>query len=564
MGLFLTLLSFLEPEELMIYKHVCKEFRHYCTDALKSVCQYTYEFDICTWIARNGHTFLMIWARNNNYLYWEDFSDTRKALWPADNRHGYEQKTIEIAAERGHFLLFEWMFENTPPQPSDHAAIVAAAAKGGHMQLVDRLLNDGYEWDVRTIDRIAARGDIKFLEWANAKGAPWGPNVGRYSLESGSLPMVNYVFINKGHQAFMPVDFQIPSSKGNIPVLQFFLERSFQKTTHYAYGASFGNQLKTLKWLEINHYPLHDQIMEHAARNGNMEMLIWAHERLTSRNERPAIEAAKRDDFNMLKWLMRKNYLIDNDVIFHAVDNGNMDMIRYVHSSSDIRDYRLAARAAFHGDLHVLKWLEERNYTLNADVTYYAAEYDDMEMLRWALRKKCPLDGRPAISAARKGRLPMLKWLRLNECPWSDQVLLEAIENGHVHVSEWIRGGYRDLGSESPVLGSEFPIDASQSPGHACQSPGWASDEEQDCSRDGSITDCVVEESTVDFPPECSTVENSPAHNFIAESPVTDMGIDRDTLEVIHVHDSSSEESEEDQEDFDETETSRASKRTKI
>ena len=78
--------------------------------------------------------------------------------------------TCGKAARGGHLEVLKWLRENGCPWD---AQTCAAAAEGGHLDVLKWLRNQGCPWDERACAEAAGKGNLGMLKWLREKGCPW-------------------------------------------------------------------------------------------------------------------------------------------------------------------------------------------------------------------------------------------------------------------------------------------------------------------------------------------------------------------------------------------------------
>ena len=95
----------------------------------------------------------------------------RMSVGRRDLREGGVGRTLgaAAAAEGGHLELLRWARENGCPWDE---ATPAFAAEGGHLELLRWARENGCPWDAETCARAAEGGHLELLRWARANGCP--------------------------------------------------------------------------------------------------------------------------------------------------------------------------------------------------------------------------------------------------------------------------------------------------------------------------------------------------------------------------------------------------------
>lgn len=138
----------------------------------------------CTGAAAGGNLKLLQWARANGFD-WHSGTCAAAArhghfemlLWARENGCEMDLHTCFCAAESGHLEMLKWtLAQDYGPEISD-TQLVWAASSGGHIHVLEWLLDCGREWDGTRVSYIVGtRGHLEMLEWAVARGLEldWG------------------------------------------------------------------------------------------------------------------------------------------------------------------------------------------------------------------------------------------------------------------------------------------------------------------------------------------------------------------------------------------------------
>lgn len=141
---------------------------------------------VCCAAARGGHLEALMWARSEGCPPPVDQGDRRgddSAPSPA-NEPAWESMAW-VARQATGRRPCPWD-ERTP----------AAAAKGGHPELLKWAAWRGCPWDERTTAAAAARGDLELLRWVRARGCPWNSEVTRAAAEGGHDQVLDWAAEN--------------------------------------------------------------------------------------------------------------------------------------------------------------------------------------------------------------------------------------------------------------------------------------------------------------------------------------------------------------------------------
>lgn len=180
-------------------------------------------------------------------------------------------------------------------------------------------------------------------------------------------------------------------------------------------------------------------LIENAAANGRLEILIWTWENGYFPGREVCVygHAAQNNHLEILKWA-KKNNCEWNSTAFREITSNIQYGSNYNFSYSDISlhgkfeiarwlrenpcewDYwheHACSRAASNGYLEILKWLRENGCKWDKNVCIKAAENNHLRILKWAKENGCPLTREVRLIAESKGYSEILDWAVVNGCP---------------------------------------------------------------------------------------------------------------------------------------------------
>lgn len=148
---------------------------------------------------------------------------------------------------------------------------------------------------------------------------------------------------------------------------------------------------------------LGDDLYEHAAKQGRVDMLKW----LTANScpsERAKQEncaskaAAAGDHLPALKWLHDMHFLCNAATFDAAGAAGHLNIVRWAHSKwahhkGDMFTTKTVCEAAaMNAHLHILKWVYGKvgNLDFNQETCRAAAQAGNTYELYWLVKKGCP------------------------------------------------------------------------------------------------------------------------------------------------------------------------------
>ena len=351
--------------------------------------------------------------------------------------HGLPRRdiaTCTAAAASGNLPVLRWLCEEEPCCPWNGEEVAEAAARGGHLEILQWAIDNGWdpkETSAHTIDT--------------------------YYIGNG------FAFVDPEHTSKVC---DAAAGEGHLSVLEWLIENDCEYTVVTYAKAAEGGHIEVFKCLNANglstDFPAEFESSMHmaAARGGHIEMLQYLRgDGLCGPWNDDTFENAA--EFGQLKVLQ---FLHDNEcpwsqcTCYYAAYGGHIEVLEWLRSIDDYpwRTDEVAAGAAIQGHLHVLQWLKAMlteaglfHYNLFSGKTYAeAAEGGKLDVLRWLHDNRCPCDERACAYAASKGHLKVLQWLRLDgavdeegwscSAPWDETACACAASGGHLEVLQWL------------------------------------------------------------------------------------------------------------------------------
>jgi hypothetical protein len=136
--------------------------------------------------------------------------------------------------------------------------LTALAARGGHIEVIQYLREQGVGWGKWTCVNAASGGHVDTLIWLRASGCPWETDPG-FELNGG-------VAMSAGWAA----------ENGHTDVLTWLQANGNGWDSWTPAYAAKGGQLETLKWLLARGCPYDEWVCAYAAHNSNIEVLEYA------------------------------------------------------------------------------------------------------------------------------------------------------------------------------------------------------------------------------------------------------------------------------------------------
>ncbi len=182
----------------------------------------------------------------------------------------------ETAAKNGHLLVLQWLVRKMGP--TELAQVPAAAAHGGHLEVLKWACANG--WSLDTFKKqvwtyAAFNGHLHILEWV------WGQG---YPCDEWTI-----------HEL---------AREGNLKVLQWVYDHGYP-VNHIAFEqAAESGHMHVLRWLQEKDCPRSEMGFKGAAIRGRLEVLQWAYHNGFSWDKKASLELAKQFGHeHLVKWI---------------------------------------------------------------------------------------------------------------------------------------------------------------------------------------------------------------------------------------------------------------------
>jgi hypothetical protein len=233
----------------------------------------------------------------------------------------------------------------------------------------------------------------------------------------------------------------IGSCSKSLPALERAFQCGLMRTSSVCIGAAEVSQLDKLQWLHLEQgCPLDNEITKIAAKDGDLEMLMWARSRRCEwQADRIPNWAAQSGNVDMLDWLIHEDDIFFNAKTMRcAAVNGDLAMCQFLWDVGCDWDELVAAEACCSGNLELVQWLHDDGCHVSAGFAKRASGSCSVEMLTWLYQQGYAfVEGRCMQCAAKAGLLDNCKYLLSIGCPFTDLVCSEAALIGHFKIVRW-------------------------------------------------------------------------------------------------------------------------------
>jgi len=239
--------------------------------ALAGGCEWDFDsvFMVCGAAAQSGHVDIIKLALKSQE--WSPYFTRQLAASISDGAgSGGQISVIQWAADcgllvaaaaavaaaranQGHAIL-EMMMMSVQPEDMDamlsDPGVCAAAAGGGHLELLRELRAGEFPWDSDTCKEAAEGGHLAVLEYARAKHCPWSS-----------------VVLN-----------QAAARPGNIDMLRWMCKNGCMLNPEACASAAYNGLLDNLEFLRSVPVDWDAGVCDAAAMQNHLPVLQWAHE----------------------------------------------------------------------------------------------------------------------------------------------------------------------------------------------------------------------------------------------------------------------------------------------
>jgi len=347
------------------------------------------------------------------------------------------------AAHHGKVDVIDWFLKNSKKmrlgRRTTDAALMRAAAKGGHLVIIKRLLRgvDGAHDMARVCDAAAKHGHLQLLQWLHAHRFPCGSSVCTSAASGGHLNVLQWAR-SKGCK-LNRWTFIEAATGGHLDVLLWLKEEGFKcNPTAAPYAATRGH-MHVLQWLagDMGAHPFGPKVSSNAALSGYWDIVRWLHETGGPWGECTCLGVAKHGNLEMLQWARSQGCPWNEGVCIEAAHGGHLEVLEWARSNGCPWDERVCTRAASKGHLKVIQWARSNGCPWDDRLCPAAVENGHLDVLEWAMTNGCPQNRLSCREAARHGHLAILQWLRQSGYPWDVQTCEQAAREGHIYVLQW-------------------------------------------------------------------------------------------------------------------------------
>ena len=214
----------------------------------------------------NGNMDVLVWIKNNNRSKWEEQCHNVR-----NGNYYFNVMPCVEAAKGGQLEVLQWLHQNGSPS---NVHTCRAAAEDGHFEILKWLHQNGCPWDEQTCDAAARSGRFDILIWLRENGCPWDEGTCSDAARNGHLDILQWAYENG-----CPWNEWTCSSAaegGHFELLKWLRENGCPWNEWTCTSAAEVGHFGMLRWLRKNRCPWNSETLEVAKENGYLEIFEWA------------------------------------------------------------------------------------------------------------------------------------------------------------------------------------------------------------------------------------------------------------------------------------------------
>jgi hypothetical protein len=348
--------------------------------------------NICIYAAKTGDLKILAWALTNGCDLHVDAFDAaaesghvETVKWLKEHNCPWKASIWASAARSKNSSTFTWLQNNFPDQGLNCKNCQLAAAKFGNLELL-RILKKDQNSSRKLMSAAVLGGNSETIEWLR----PF--NTFTIQVIDTACLVGNLKIVKEECSEFYPSYCASAARNGHFELLQWLHANGCPWNESATAAAAKGGHFEILKWLVHNGCPMQNTITSSAAvMSGRLEILIWLHNNGCPKSQRDCIYiAAEYGHLHILEWLWNHygkiwNRTITTNVMNYAAKRGDLEMLRWGKKNFLSCTKYVYEEAALNGQLEAIKWLQRNRYPHNNDLSTMAAEHGHIRLLRWLM-----------------------------------------------------------------------------------------------------------------------------------------------------------------------------------
>lgn len=214
--------------------------------------------DVMMWLHENG----VIWTKNTMALALRN-GHLEVAKWLHANGVICTENTVASAVRNGNLEVVKWLHSRFVIGHNDkknfNRELFELAADEGHLMVVEWLFENGYYWFDHhayggVMDRAAAHGNLEIVKWLHEnlqEGCTW--NAMDWAAMKGHLNVVKWLHEHRSEGCSRAMDYA--ANNGHLEVLKFLHEHRSEKFTCFFKG--YTTHKEVAQWIKEHYNRVH-------------------------------------------------------------------------------------------------------------------------------------------------------------------------------------------------------------------------------------------------------------------------------------------------------------------
>ena len=222
-------------------------------------CPFGWDEELSGNMARHGALTSLVWARENGM--------------PWDNR------ATRAAAKFGHLAVLAYVGNVSGfGQHMFDTGVFKWAAAGGHIPVMQFLLDNNCPFDEWVCTAAARKGQLEALKWAREHNMPWSKWALINAALGGHMEIIEWAVQNGAKWKWSLQLITYTAQYGKLEMAKKLRLRGFPVSERTCAYAAFGGHLDFLKWLrsEPNPCPWDSDTIKYAHEQGHQHVVRWA------------------------------------------------------------------------------------------------------------------------------------------------------------------------------------------------------------------------------------------------------------------------------------------------
>lgn len=359
-------------------------------------------------------------------------------LWDIILRSSNKSNLCEYSAKYNYLNILQWAIQKGYPITKK---VYYYAAKNGNLEMLKWLRSKQYPWNFEVCRGAVRHHNFDIIKWARSEQYPWNHDACKSAEKSGNLEMLKWI-IKEGCVYYNYGIGYTAAKKGNLVMVKWIMDHCHSYNMSIMNGAGAGGQLHILQYFyDRSNILIPGYVFYLAAKRNHQHIIEWGLKFPEFRNEMHDIilrVAILNDDLEQFKLLINKlniDLTLNFNHLKFAAKKNSLNIINFYKENINIEwDCLITAQLAKHGNLELLKWAKEKGHEFDEYVSVYAAKYGYINILEWARENNLPFYSTVYIYAA---NLEVMKWAYKYKCPTKGYVISYAIHKGHLDIIQW-------------------------------------------------------------------------------------------------------------------------------